>query len=418
MMTIADMSTRAVERTLICTPVGRDAQLLLEMLNRENIQAESYQNLEELACSFDPAVDALIVLAEEALLPRGVKSLYERLRQQPAWSEVPIILFTTTGHRVSELGTRLVELFDGEGNITMLERPLRTQTLLSTVHSTLRARRRQYQVCDLLVKRERDAAMLREANEALEQRVQDRTSELSKANAELQREVEERTRAESVLRQLSQRVVQMQDVERRRIARELHDSVGQYLAAIAMNVTALEERVSPELQPRVKEILKELDTCIKDVRTISHLLHPPLLDEIGLSSALEWYVGEFAKRGRIRVALQMPPELRRMKPDTETAVFRIVQEALTNIYRHSGAQKASISIESDANRLRIRVSDDGRGISPDILARIAAGQSGVGVTGMSERVRLLGGRFHIDSNHSGTTLQVDLPLYDDQAGAT
>jgi signal transduction histidine kinase len=160
----------------------------------------------------------------------------------------------------------------------------------------------------------------------------------------------------------------------------------------------------------VQEILKVVDTCIKDVRTISHLLHPPLLDEIGLSSALDWYVNEFSKRGRIAVTLEMPPELGRIKFETETAVFRIVQEALTNIYRHSGARNARISIESDASTLRLQISDDGRGISPDILTRIAAGQSGVGVTGMSERVRLLGGRFHIESDQRGTRLHVELPL--------
>ncbi len=409
-MAVADMRVRAAERSLICAPVGRDADLLRDMLRHNNIEAQSYETLEELASSFEPSRDALVIVAEEALLPPGVKALHERLRQQPPWSEVPIILFTTTGQRVSGLGTRLVEQFGGEGNITMLERPLRIQTLLSTVNSALRARRRQYQVRDLLLQRERDSAKLREANDALEQRVRDRTSELSKANAELEREVAERTRAESVLRQLSQRVVQMQDEERRRIARELHDSVGQYLGAISMNVATLGDRVPAEVQPRVQEILKVVDTCIKDVRTISHLLHPPLLDEIGLSSALDWYVNEFSKRGRIAVTLEMPPELGRIKFETETAVFRIVQEALTNIYRHSGARNARISIESDASTLRLQISDDGRGISPDILTRIAAGQSGVGVTGMSERVRLLGGRFHIESDQRGTRLHVELPL--------
>ena len=248
------------------------------------------------------------MVAEEALLPAGVKRLHERLRQQPAWSEVPIILLTTTGQRDSELGSRLVEMFAGHGNIAMLERPLRIQTLLSTVRSALRARRRQYQVRDLLLQRERASALLREANDALEQRVRERTSELSKANAELQREVEERTRAESVLRLLSQRVVQMQDDERKRIARELHDSVGQYLSAIVMNVSAIADRVPAELKPRVEEILKQVDACIRDVRTISHLLHPPLLDEMGLSSALTWYVDEFSRRSGIGMHLEMPSE--------------------------------------------------------------------------------------------------------------
>lgn len=409
-MALADMRVRTAERSLICTPVGRDADLLLEMLRRDNVDARAYESLQELVAAFDPSLDTLIMLAEEALLPAGVQSLYECLGRQPAWSEVPIILFTTAGQRDSALGARLVEIFGGHGNISMLERPLRIQTVLSTVHSALRARRRQFQLRDLLLQRERDSALLREANDALERRVRERTSELSKANAELQREVEERTRAESVLRLLSQRVVQMQDEERKRIARELHDSVGQYLSAIVMNVSAIADRVPPELRPRVDEILKQVDACIRDVRTISHLLHPPLLDEMGLSSALTWYVDEFSRRSGIGMHLEMPSELRRMKPEAETAVFRIVQEGLTNIHRHSAARKAGISIESDGTTLRINISDDGRGISPDVLARISAGQSGVGVTGMRERVRRLGGRFHIESNDRGTTLRVELPF--------
>jgi two-component system, NarL family, sensor kinase len=162
-------------------------------------------------------------------------------------------------------------------------------------------------------------------------------------------------------------VVQLQDEERRRIARELHDSIGQHLTAIAMSVSTLEGRVRPELRPEVKEILRHVDTCIKDVRTISHLLHPPLLDEVGLSSALEWYVGEFSRRGGIHVDLEMPPELGRMKPEVETAIFRIVQESLTNIHRHSGAQKARISIGHGNGKVKISISDGGRGISKEVL---------------------------------------------------
>src|SRR5580700_11152497 len=172
-MAIADIRVHTAERSLICTPVGRDADLLLDMLRQDNIDAESYETLEELAASFHPSVDTLIMVAEEALLPAGVKRLYERLRQQPAWSEVPIILFTTAGQRDSALGARLVEMFAGNGNIAMLERPLRIQTLLSTVRSALRARHRQYQVRDLLLQRERDSALLREANDALELRVRE-----------------------------------------------------------------------------------------------------------------------------------------------------------------------------------------------------------------------------------------------------
>ena len=242
-------------------------------------------------------------------------------------------------------------------------------------------------------------------------RNRDRTAELANANTErLRQEVEEKTRAESLLRQLNQRVVRSQDQERRRIARELHDSIGQHLAAITMSVTMLGDRVTPEFRPDVEDILSQINTCIKDVRTISHLLHPPLLDEGGLSSALSWYVGEFSRRGGIHVDLEMPPELERMKSEIETAIFRIVQESLTNIHRHSGARKARISIGCGYGTVRMSISDDGRGISKEKLKRITAGQSGVGVAGMRERVKQLGGTFQIRSNGPGTTLEVELPF--------
>jgi two-component system NarL family sensor kinase len=238
----------------------------------------------------------------------------------------------------------------------------------------------------------------------------DRTAELTRANTELRQEVEEKIRAENLLRQLNQRVVQSQDQERRRIARELHDSIGQELAAITMSVSTLGSRVPPELIPDVQEILSQIKNCVKDVRTISHLLHPPLLDEVGLSSALIWYVGEFSRRSGIQVDLEMPPELGRMKPEVETAIFRIVQESLTNIHRHSGAKKARISIGCGDGRVRLSICDGGRGISKESLKRIAVGQSGVGVTGMRERVKQLGGTFQIHSNDRGTTLDVELPF--------
>lgn len=237
----------------------------------------------------------------------------------------------------------------------------------------------------------------------------DRTAELTTANTELRQEVEEITRSESLLRQLNQRVVQLQDEERRRIARELHDSIGQHLAAINMSVTMLGSRIPDEFRQNVEEILSQINYCIKDVRTISHLLHPPLLDEVGLSSALDWYIGEFSRRGGIHVDLEMPPELGRMKPEVETTIFRIVQESLTNIHRHSGARKARISIGRGDRTVRMSIGDDGRGISKETLKRIAAGQSGVGVTGMRERVKQLGGTFQIHSKDPGTTLDVELP---------
>lgn len=240
--------------------------------------------------------------------------------------------------------------------------------------------------------------------------VQKRSTELTRTDADLRREIEERSLAEGVLRQLSNRIVQLQDEERRRIARELHDSVGQALSAIAMSISMLGTRLPPEFRAEAEEILRQVDSCNKEVRTISHLLHPPLLEEVGLSAALDGYVREFSRRSGIHVDLEIPSELTRMKPEVETAIFRIVQESLTNIHRHSGAREARISVARNGGTLRILVSDNGRGISKETLKRIAAAQSGVGVTGMRERVKQIGGTFQIRSNRPGTVLDIELPF--------
>lgn len=223
-------------------------------------------------------------------------------------------------------------------------------------------------------------------------------------------EIQERTLAEDVLRQLSQHIVLAQDEERKRIARELHDDIGQYLGAISMGLASLRNKVRPELRPEVDSLLATVETCTRDVRTISHLLHPPLLDELGLPSALEWYVLEFAKRGGIAVGLEMSPQLGRLKPETETAIFRIVQEALTNVHRHSGAEKVQVWIGKSEGVVRVTITGNGRGISKDILKQMAAGKSGVGVTGMRERVRELSGKFEVRSQSPGTMIYVELPL--------
>jgi signal transduction histidine kinase len=396
-------------RCLICTPVGKDAELLLGTLHREDIPAAAYFDLEALGRGLKPHLDLIIILSEEALLSSGVNALFQRLREQPAWSSMPIVLFTAAGQRVSVGGERLLELFKSAVDITMLERPLRVQTLLSAVRSALRSRHRQYQIRDLLAQQERDARSLRETRDILEQRVQDRTRELTKSNIELLHEIEERTRAENALRQLSQHTIKLQDEERRRIARELHDSIGQSLAFAAMSVSALGRQLASEFDPEVGQIRKQLDQCVREVRTISHLLHPPLLDDIGLSSALKWYVAEFSERSQIHVDLEIST-IDRLNCEIETAIFRIVQESLTNIHRHSGAENARVSLTSDEKLVKIAIIDNGRGISQDVLDRIASGRSGVGVTGIRERAKQLNGTFRIQSESQGTSLNVEIPL--------
>ena len=230
------------------------------------------------------------------------------------------------------------------------------------------------------------------------------------------RDITERKRAEESLRDLSSRLLKMQDEERRRIARELHDSAGQILAALSMNLTPLASEASavgPHSVKVVKESLGLIDELTMEVRTISHLLHPPLLDEVGLSSALRMYLDGFADRSKIRVDLEIPDDFGRLSQELETAIFRIVQESVTNIHRHSGSPVARIHIYRLGSDVRVEVEDKGKGIPLEKRSAMAStGMVGVGIRGMRERIRQLGGTLEISSgsNGRGTLIVARLPI--------
>lgn len=230
--------------------------------------------------------------------------------------------------------------------------------------------------------------------------------ELLRAKVKVFAELHRKTRQ---LEMLNERITRLQDEERRHIARELHDSVGQLLAAMNMNSAFVEgefHRLSPEAANRLCENVALTEEVIKQVRTISHLLHPPLLDEAGLASALRCYVEGFAKRSKIDVQLEMPNELAGVSKEMELSIFRMVQEGLTNVHRHAGSPTAKIRIEQDESRLRIDIEDAGKGIA---LEKESGFESGVGLRGMRERLRQLGGTLQVRSSGSGTLLTAILP---------
>lgn len=255
---------------------------------------------------------------------------------------------------------------------------------------------------------------LQRAHHELEERVQDRTTELTRALARLKAEITVRERAEDQLRHLSVRLMALQDQERRRIARDLHDTVGQTLSAMKMNLAML--RDLSKNQPASMEMINDLESltneALQEVRTTSYLLHPPLLDEAGFASAARWFVDGFAKRSGIDVSCTIPQQLDRPPSHCELVLFRVLQESLTNVHRHSGASVASVVLVCDDNHLTLEISDNGGGIPPENLVRIreSAEHSGVGLTGMRERVRELGGEFEIRSDSRGTTVSVRVPL--------
>ena len=237
------------------------------------------------------------------------------------------------------------------------------------------------------------------------------------AQGELEEQVVERTAELNVanqgLRHLSARLLQMQDEERRRIARELHDSVGQTLAALTMNLNTV--RTDIERLTKTAGTIADSEALVEEmtneVRTISHLLHPPLLDEAGLASALHWYVEGFAQRSKIQVDLNLPEDFDRLSQEAETTIFRVVQESLTNIHRHSGSKFAKVRVSRNGNDVRVEVEDRGKGLSPaEQIELTSVGAPGVGIRGMRERLRQLGGNLEIKSDGKGTLVIARLPV--------
>jgi signal transduction histidine kinase len=260
------------------------------------------------------------------------------------------------------------------------------------------------------------ALLVNSFNEMLSQ-IQQRDSALQYAHDELEARVLERTeeleKAQQDLRVLSGRLIQMQDDERRRIARELHDSAGQILIALKLNLEHIQrklQQLGPEAQ-KMSETLGLIDQLTREFRTISHLLHPPLLDELGLVSAVRWFVEGFSDRARIPVSLELVSDFGRLSRDLETTIFRIVQECLTNIHRHSKSSSAKIRIVREETNVIVEVQDFGKGIAPSAAEGDARPVTvGVGIQGMRERVRQLGGRFELISDPSGTTIRATIPL--------
>ena len=208
--------------------------------------------------------------------------------------------------------------------------------------------------------------------------------------------------------ELVARLQRLQDEERRNIARELHDSVGQLLAGISMNLGALQNSAS-SLSPSLSKMLDDSATMVaqvtKEIRTISHLLHPPLLGIAGLCSAIRWYVDGFSERSKIRVELEIPQEAGPLSSEAEIALFRVVQECLTNVYRHSGCDSCAIKLERNEEWLSLEIRDSGKGIP-----ELATTRTGVGIRGMKERVRHLGGSLEVISNGSGTAVVARVPV--------
>ncbi len=261
----------------------------------------------------------------------------------------------------------------------------------------------------------RSIAQLQQKAQALEAEVAERRraeEKLRRHQAELESLVAQRTAA---LRQLSSRLLSLQDSERRRIARELHDSLGQYLVALKLNVDILRQAPGrAELWSQSEELMER---CIAEVRTLSYLLHPPTMDAVGIASAARWYVEGFSVRSGLKLTLDAPDDPVRLPDATELALFRVLQEALTNVHRHSAASAADILIARLSGQVILEVRDNGRGMQQEALQRFreTGSGTGVGLMSMHERARELGGKLEVESSGTGTSVRITIPVPSDCA---
>jgi PAS domain S-box-containing protein len=282
-------------------------------------------------------------------------------------------------------------VFDRDGNVEMVAGSTRDISERKRVERELQNSQESYRVLA----------------QSLERQVQERTVELEQRNNDVLSQSEQ-------LRSLSVRLIETQDHEARRLARELHDSAGQMIAALAMNLDRLISSLRSS-NPDLVKLAKETRTCAEDlgqeIRTTSYLLHPPLLDEVGLRAALDWYVEGLKQRSGLDVRLNFYAGFDRLSRDIELTIFRVVQECLTNIHRHSGSKQAEITITRDGDDVLLEVRDAGRGIAQDRLAKIQTKSVGLGLRGIRERIRQFSGDLRIESlEGAGTTITVTLPL--------
>lgn len=373
---------------LVLAPFGKDSALIGNVLASSGIKVRIAADAGSLVAAI-PVNAGAAIIAEEALPEEAILRLAQKLGAQPPWSDFPIIVLTGGG--LSTADTEVAVRSRARlGNVTLLERPLRAATMISAVKSAVSARCRQYEIRDHLHERALSENALRNARDVLESVVEERTA---------------------ALRRLSVQLLRVQDAERRRIARELHDSLGQYLAAIKMNVD-IAALARGNADDGLGDVRQLIDQAIAETRTLSHLLHPPSLDTSGFASAATWYVEGFGKRSGIKASLVIPENMKRLPESVETALFRIMQEALTNVHRHSGSAIVEITLTVDETLATLIIRDSGKGISQEVLQGFTNSGTnvGVGLAGIRERVKELGGTLEIRSSPAGTIVQASVPV--------
>jgi signal transduction histidine kinase len=398
------------ERVLIIAPVGGDAHVMAELLGRHGFEGQICGSLAECTAHIQSGAGALM-LTEEALEMGSLSHLFEALAAQPSWSELPLIILTAGGE--SRLA-RLLELAtDAAGSVTLLERPIGTTTLIRSLEVALNSRRRQYQVRDFLEEQRRTERELREAHEELADRARQletlvklRTAKLAESNEQLRREMVKREA-------LRRKLVHAQEEERRRIARELHDQMGQNLTALNVGLKSLLDRQSRSgFDSRVQGLQELATQTARDLHRVAVELRPAALDDLGLVKAIRALIETWSTRYGIDVDFEAGQyKAAGISSEIETILYRIIQEALNNIAKHSGATRVALVLRHTADQVQAIIEDDGRGFDAHVAFQSGNGSNRLGLLGIQERLSTVGGNFKVESApERGATLLVRIPI--------
>lgn len=403
-------------RVLVMAPVGQDARAIVQLLTNRGLSARICTGAAQ-CCAEITAGAGAVLLTEEALEMDQGLDVVDALKVQPAWSELPLIILTTGGD------TRMIRLLElaakAAGTVTLLERPVSAITLLRSVEVALNSRRRQYQIRDLLEEQRRSQGELRDAHEQLADRarqlealVQERTAKLVETNEQLRREMNERERAEASREALRRQLLNAQEEERRRIARELHDQMGQNLTVLNLGLKSLYDAAPDKFQDVVLPLQELAAQTARDLHRVALELRPSTLDELGLVKAVRHLADTWSAHSRIDVEVECSQYAPTgISAEAETTLYRIIQEALNNVAKHSGAKRASIILHRTADQAQAIVEDDGCGFDPTKPRSATDHDGGLGLGGIQERVSFMGGSLNIESApNQGTTLIVRIPI--------
>lgn len=362
---LLDLSTDAI--------VARDTSDRITYWNRGAEEIYGYSRREALGCVIHDLF--------QTVFPEPLNAIVDRLQRDGRWSG-ELIHIRKDGRQIVVASRWALDRNPDGSSVSILE----------TNNDITRQRQNEQALRESEEK-------LRALNDSLETKVRQRTQELEKQSEEVF--------------DLSMRLLRAQDEERRHIARELHDTAGQTMTVVGMKLQRLIQKMkqtAPELAADQEIIRGLIEKLNQDIRTTSYLLHPPLLDESGIAAALPWYGRGLAERSGLDIRVSVSEDVGRLSQDMELVIFRVVQECLTNVHRHSGSKTASIRVVRDEEEIRVEVADQGKGMTPERLAEIQTQGTGVGIPGMRERVRQFGGRMKIESNGAGTTVSITFPL--------